>query len=311
MLYRNARISLAILIGLATLICGSIISGAAFACGRWDIVCEARETIKAPGTKIPQAGKNLERTWNQARTDLSNGLNRIDPRITQMSRDFDALRLKFQSEVFTGPALEQWLNASRDTARRNAQPVPQDVREVLRGWYPDDLFNNVRWKIGDGGAVNLANNALNYGHADAITLIDTIVFKNVDAASDFSIWAHEMRHVQQFKDWGVHSFAVQYMRSWNSVENPAYEVQNRFIDAWKQQNSNSNTIQAAPPGPTPNIILPGPPPQQTMQRQSMNNVCVVGPQPAARCLLPSFQPLQSYCSCVAPNGITFNGMVDY
>ncbi|MEH2558052.1 hypothetical protein V1286_005581 [Bradyrhizobium algeriense] len=155
----------------------AVSSSAAVACGKWDIGCEIRETVKAPGHKLGQAGKNAERTWNQARTDLSNGLNRIDPRITQMGRDFDALRLKFQSEVFTGPALEQWIRESRDTARRNAQPVPQEVRDVLRGWYPDELFNDVRWKIGDGGAVNLANASLKYGTAEAITLIDTIVFK--------------------------------------------------------------------------------------------------------------------------------------
>lgn len=268
-------------------------SVSAVACPAWDLGCEARKIITTPGKAAGEGLKNAERTWNQARTDLSNGLNRIDPRITQMGRDFDALRLKFQSEVFTGPALEQWIVQSRNTARTNAQPVPQEVRDVLRGWYPDGLFNDVRWKTGDGGAVNLANASLSYGDAQAITLIDTIVFKDNESASDFSIWAHEMKHIQQYADWGVHSFAVQYMNSWNSVENPAYDIQGRFVTAWNQQNGTATPGPQTPP--------PSPPPQQ------MSNICVVGPQPNARCLLPASFPLQTTCSCTFPGGAVFNG----
>jgi hypothetical protein len=97
-------------------------SDRAQACGAWDIGCEAREIARAPGAKLGEGARNLQREWDKSRTDLSNGLNRIDPRITQFGRDIDAARLKFQSEVFTGNLLEQWIIASRNNAINGAMP---------------------------------------------------------------------------------------------------------------------------------------------------------------------------------------------
>ncbi|MFV0297678.1 MAG: DUF4157 domain-containing protein [Hyphomicrobiaceae bacterium] len=63
----------------------------------------------------------------------------------------------------------------------------------------------------------------------AVTLIDVIVFKNAnDANFNPVLWAHELKHVQQFASWGARDFAIRYLRSWNSVENEAYKAQNVF-----------------------------------------------------------------------------------
>ena len=99
----------------------------------------------------------------QGQTDISNGLDRIDPRITQIGRDIDRWRLEFQSSVFTRPALEQWLWASRNSAIGTSMPMPWNIRQALQGWYPDNLLNKARFKVGDGGALNLANNSIRYG----------------------------------------------------------------------------------------------------------------------------------------------------
>jgi hypothetical protein len=207
-------------------------SGTARACGAWDVACEAREILHAPGAKLGQGARNLQREWDKSRTDLSNGLNRIDPRITQMGRDFDAARLKFQSEIFTGPLLEQWIIASRNNVINGAMPMPTEVWQVLQYWYPPDLLSRMRWRIGPGGDLNVANASFNYGHAQAITLIDVVIFRDEAAFLDLSTWVHEMKHVEQYAAYGVHSFAIQYMRSWNSIENPAYAVEAQFRDAW-------------------------------------------------------------------------------
>jgi hypothetical protein len=96
-------------------------------------------------------------------------------------------------------------------------------------------MNKVRFKVGDGGELNLANNSIRVDHATAVTLIDVIIFKGPTEAADPALWVHEMKHVQQFEEWGVHSFAVQYMRSWNSVEDPAYAVQREYSRKNPQQ----------------------------------------------------------------------------
>ncbi|WP_338834101.1 eCIS core domain-containing protein [Bradyrhizobium septentrionale] len=152
--------------------------------------------------------------------------------LRQAGREFDQMRLKFLASVVSGPALEQWLNASRNSSINGAMQMPPEMRDALQGWYSPKLMDKVRFKIGDGGELNLANNAIRFGQATAVTLIDVIVFKGPSEAVCPSLWAHEMKHIQQFDDWGVHSFSVQYMRSSNTVENPAYDVEQKY----RQQN---------------------------------------------------------------------------
>jgi hypothetical protein len=156
-------------------------------------------------------------------------------RLKQVGRDIDQMRLKFLASVFTGPALEQWFIASRDSAMNGAMAMPPEMRRALQGWYTPGLMDKVRFKIGDGGALNLANNSIRVGNANAVTLIDVIIFKGPSEAVCPSLWAHEMKHVQQFEEWGVHSFAVQYTQSWNGVEDPAYDVERRYHQANAQQ----------------------------------------------------------------------------
>jgi hypothetical protein len=255
------------------------------ACGAWDIGCELRETIERPQEKIEAIPGKIENQWDASRTDLSNGLNRIDPRITDFGRELDRRRLSFQSEVFSGPALEQWIIQSRNDAINGAMPMPPHVRQALQGWYSPQLMDIVRYKVGDGGALNLGNVSVRYGTAEAITLIDVIIFSNPDLANDFALWVHEMKHVQQYAEWGVHSFAVQYMRSWNGVEDPAYAVQSQFAAAWNG-------------GVQPN----------TQASQALTNLCVVGPGPWDRCMIAMPQQVRTNCSCVRVDGMVFHGM---
>jgi len=258
-------------------------SHSAYACGGpFDVACNVGKAIEKGGQDV---GRETGRILNQGRTDLSKGLNRIDPRITQMGRDIDRLRLEFQSSVFTGPALEQWIIASRNTAINGASAIPPYVRQALQGWYSDRLLDIVRFKVGDGGTLNLANGSIRYGEAEAVTLIDVIVFAGPDQASDPVLWAHEMKHVQQYDMWGVRKFAIRYMRSWNSVEDEAYAIQNQYAQAI----NNQQTVGQLP--------TPG---QGAI-------ACLVGPMPNDWCYLPV--PLQpnSACSCVNQFGQEFFG----
>ena len=128
---------------------------------------------------------------------------------------------ELQADVLTGPMLEKAIVRSRNDAISGSMPIPPDIRQQLTGYATEDSMNRVRYKIGNGGSLNLAL-LLEGGFADAVTLIDVVVFREAKAAANVSAWAHELTHIDQFRDWGVHGFAVQYARNWRAVENPAY-----------------------------------------------------------------------------------------
>ncbi|MNC80231.1 hypothetical protein D3C75_1329590 [compost metagenome] len=56
--------------------------------------------------------------------------------------------------------------------------------------------------------------------------MDIIVFRSPDdALNNVALWAHELKHVQQYLQWGVREFATRYTRDYTTVEAPAYEIQ--------------------------------------------------------------------------------------
>jgi hypothetical protein len=153
---------------------------------------------------------------------------------TSIRRTTDAvmMRTQFQpnSDVVArtfGAALQR----SRDAARADAQPVPARIRAALSPFYSDADLDNVRFKVGDTSAGGLAGFAIRNGNAAAVTLIDTIVFKEERFIDDIGLWAHEMRHIEQFREWGVTGFAARYAFGWNTVEAEA-EAKSRDFMAW-------------------------------------------------------------------------------
>ena len=66
----------------------------------------------------------------------------------------------------------------------------------------------------------------------AITLDYVIVFKDLnDALYNPTLWAHELTHVGQYQSWGIHDFAIRYLRDYQSVESEAYNAETRYV-AW-------------------------------------------------------------------------------
>jgi hypothetical protein len=153
-----------------------------------------------------------------------------------------------------GPVLEAWIVGSRNTAIGTSEAMPPAMRQALTGYIDDDAMNRVRFKVGDNGILNLAGLSIDYGDrvfgrgVAAVTLIDLIVFANAnDAYNNPSLWAHELTHVKQFRDWGTNNFAISYVRNVGSVEDPAYAAGNGY-DGWR---ANQATMQGAfsPPQP--------------------------------------------------------------
>lgn len=125
-------------------------------------------------------------------------------------------------------SLANALVLSRDAAwAEGTRPIPPHIRQALLDWYPAELLDSVEYRTGIPEDSTLQSLAMRHGDATAITLIDTIVFADPHAAeSDLALWAHEMKHVEQFRRWGLMDFAEAYVRDHQAVEAEAYAIGN-------------------------------------------------------------------------------------
>lgn len=126
-------------------------------------------------------------------------------------------------------ALAVWLQQSRDEAeQRGTQPIPLEIRAQLQAYFPDDVLMAARYSTGALDEMNAAQTIMQNPDNEAVTLIDVVVFRREeDARKDVALWAHELFHVQQYKEWGVQGFATRYTEDFDAVEKPAYEMQFR------------------------------------------------------------------------------------
>jgi hypothetical protein len=129
--------------------------------------------------------------------------------------------------------LESALIRSRNTAREGAEPMPETIRRELGDFFPAEMLDKVRFKVGDTTPAGLAGFAMRNGNAIAVTLIDTIVFKNEGDLNNLALWAHELHHVHQYHEWGVDGFAQRYAFGWEAVEEDARERARAFIEWYK------------------------------------------------------------------------------
>lgn len=123
--------------------------------------------------------------------------------------------------------LAGWLKLSRDTAAAgDVQPIPLDIRVQLEPYYDFQVLDAARYKVGDAQQIDAATAMLQNPDVNAVTLVDIIVFRHAeDAHNNVALWAHELKHVQQYQQWGIEAFAARYTRDYNAVEAPAYAVQ--------------------------------------------------------------------------------------
>lgn len=125
-------------------------------------------------------------------------------------------------------ALAQALVQSRDAAWAvGTDPMPPHIREALLAWYPAELLDSIEYRTGIAEDSTLQSLSIRYGEATAIALVDTIVFAEAqDAQTNIALWAHEVKHIEQFQRWGLIGFAQAYVRDHQAVEAEAYAIGN-------------------------------------------------------------------------------------
>jgi len=134
--------------------------------------------------------------------------------------------------------LGQALQRSRDEARAGSRPMPERVKKALTPFYDAELLDTVRYRVGDTSQAGVAGFAIRNGNAAAVTLIDTVVFKEDQYTTDLELWAHEIHHVEQFRAWGVNGFASRYAFGWGKVEAEAEEKAGEFAAWYKARKGN-------------------------------------------------------------------------
>jgi hypothetical protein len=76
----------------------------------------------------------------------------------------------------------------------------------------------------------MPQNVIRLTDVPAITLDDVVVFKDRRAAlEDPKLWAHELKHVMQYAEWGIDGFAARYLSDYWAVENEAWEFRWEFM----------------------------------------------------------------------------------
>lgn len=129
------------------------------------------------------------------------------------------------------PMLAAWIEQSRDAAiAQGVEPIPEAIRAVLEGYVPDDVLDRVRWRNGGSGEASLQQQLFRFEYSPAVTLDYVVVFEDRDAAlTDPKLWAHELKHVMQYAEWGVAGFASRYLTHHAEIEREAVEYRWQFM----------------------------------------------------------------------------------
>jgi hypothetical protein len=130
------------------------------------------------------------------------------------------------------PLLASWIRSERDAAKKQGvEPMPPSIRALFTGYIPEPILERVRWRVG-GSELSMPQNVIRFGDVPAMTLDDVVVFQERRSAlEDPKLWAHELRHVMQYAEWGVDGFAVRYVSDYEAVENDAWEFRWQFMKA--------------------------------------------------------------------------------
>ena len=149
----------------------------------------------------------------------------------------DPVRMREDGLNLAAARLEAWLLQSRQAAlRAGTEPIPLMIRAQLAPFYDGALLDEVRYRVGITDEMDAATVMLQNPDVQAVTLVDVVVFRSSDAAAeDAVLWAHELWHVQQYREWGTDGFAQRYTRNFQSVEGPAYEMGERVRKALREQ----------------------------------------------------------------------------
>lgn len=131
------------------------------------------------------------------------------------------------------PLLSASISHSRASALRSGpNRIPPQMRRQLAPFFAAETLDQVRWTVSSPRiSLDTFVSAL-FPRYRAMTFDDLVVFQTPADAGNISLWAHELVHVEQFRQMGtVQSFSRAYLGHWPEMENAAVHRTNHILDA--------------------------------------------------------------------------------
>ncbi|MFD0998188.1 hypothetical protein ACFQ21_02680 [Ohtaekwangia kribbensis] len=124
------------------------------------------------------------------------------------------------------------IRAARERHIGSARPLPQNIKQLLAPHFSSEVLDRVRYTVGSVEITlpQFIGRGQKYmGNEYAVVVDDIIVFNNEPPVNLTFWWAHEITHVEQYKNWGVEVFAYKYMKDLGSsieaeADNKAYKI---------------------------------------------------------------------------------------
>jgi hypothetical protein len=161
-----------------------------------------------------------------------NGITFQQPHLEQLPQFLQALPQNFAQSFLNpvGSALAMSIRQTRQNVRnQGCGPAPPQVVSQLAPFMPPSVFNGVCWAVVRPG-FGIDTLVIQDGGMAAVTLDDTIVFRDQQSGFDPRLWAHELIHVGQYRRLSVEGFANIYSYDFRRLEGEAIEFEN-FVAA--------------------------------------------------------------------------------
>lgn len=145
-------------------------------------------------------------------------------------------------------SLAEAIRYSRDQAVQHSRPIPQKMRQALEPYFSRIILDKARytWDWNVSSNLTLDQLVMANDSALALTLDNVIVFRKEPYSNDLSLWAHELKHVEQYDKWGIEVFSKKYLLDHDSLEEEAYDYASYVL-----RNHTEKTRLAAPPSSNP------------------------------------------------------------
>jgi hypothetical protein len=116
-------------------------------------------------------------------------------------------------------------------------PLPEEIAILLASTFKRETLLKARYTI-DGSLSTLPAiiNNLKERTADnhAVVVGNIIVFAKEPQDSELFFWAHEVRHTEQYAEWGIDKFAAEYITNHKAIERDADSVAADAVDGAKK-----------------------------------------------------------------------------
>lgn len=216
------------------------------------------------GPHLPDPGKLTEQLKTDPIGAVINPLGTYNPTGIPQLADVVEFSIKHPDQLFEmasdpgkiayAPVIAAIIAGRNAVIASNGRPIPEHIKPFLLRWHTPELIDSVRW-TSNWGPLNQTLQAaqMRFNHnTRAIALLNAVVFRDAAAANDPALWAHEMVHIQQYRDWGVADFARTWVNDSSDggpVESPAYrrgeEANAALNDAGNGNHANSMITQAS------------------------------------------------------------------